>query len=122
MTSEQKERYKKITMDCNKKRWEKRISEGICPMCGKRKVEDGKKKCRICLNKDAERQRNRRINNKKIREYRKENHLCYFCGGKIDVAEKNVCSACSSKMAEYSAKAEKSKYWKEQNNLIFKNN
>lgn len=121
-TDEQKERYKRISMESARRTKERFLRDGICPICRERKLEDGRKKCRLCLNKDAERQRMRRINNEQIRRRRKEEHLCYFCGGEIDVATKNVCSACSEKMAEYSARANKNKYWKGQNNLIFKNN
>ncbi len=121
-TSEQKEKYKKITLKRTNKVYKESLQNGICTGCNKRKAEEGRRKCRLCLNKDAERQRAKRINKQNIREYRKVNHLCYYCGGIIENQSKNVCNACSKKMAEYSARAKKSKYWKQENNLIFRNN
>lgn len=121
-TDEQREKYKKISMASMRKTKEKLLSEGKCPVCKTRKLEKGRKKCRLCLNKDAERQRMKRIGKPDIRAYRKENHLCYFCGGVIENPSKNVCNACSEKRAIDSSKADRNKYWKQQNNLVFKNN
>lgn len=120
-TEEQKMKYKKISMESARKTRERLLENGKCPVCKKRKLEEGKKKCRLCLDKDAERQRLKRINQQNIREYRKKNKLCYFCGGIIEDKSKNVCNACSDNMVKSSAKASKNKYWKQQNNLIFKN-
>lgn len=121
-TEEQKIKYKKISMESARKTRERLLKNGECPVCKKRKLEEGKKKCRLCLDKDAERQRMKRINQQNIREYRKQNKLCYFCGGTIEDVSKNVCNACSNSRIKDSSKGKKNKYWKQQNNLIFKNN
>lgn len=121
-TDEQKEKYKKIALKHQKEYYKECVANGFCTQCKKRKADEGKRKCRLCLDKDAERKRMERINYQNVRENRKENHLCYFCGGVIEEPGKNVCNACSIKMAEYSAKAQKNRYWKTQNNLVFRNN
>lgn len=119
-SEERKERNKLSSERSMKRIKEERIKNGLCPMCGKRKPEEGRKKCRICLNKDAEYNRMRRINTKNIREYRRINHLCYYCG-KPAADGKNVCEECSQKMSEYSLRATKNTYWRQENKLIFKN-
>lgn len=121
-TDEQREKYKQISMACARKTREKLLREGKCPVCKERKLEEGRKKCRLCLNKDAERKRMKRIEQQDVRGYRRQNSLCYFCGGNIEDKSKNVCNACSIQREFDSAKANKNKYWKAQNNLIFKNN
>lgn len=40
--------------------YEQRCKDGICVACGKRKAVTNKRKCRICLSKEAERARIRR--------------------------------------------------------------
>lgn len=121
-SDEQREKYKRISMASARKTRERLLREGRCPVCKERKLEEGRRKCRLCLNKDAERQRLKRIEQQDVREYRKKNNLCYFCGGSIEVKGKSVCNACSAQRKLDSAKAKKNKYWKGQNNLIFKNN
>lgn len=118
-TEDQKVKYRNRCVDANRKRRERLRKSGFCTECGKRKVEEGKKKCRLCLDKDAERQRLKRIDVQKIREYRKTNHLCYFCGGPVETENKQVCSKCSEKMQKYSNKAKRNQYFREENRLIF---
>lgn len=103
--------------------YKKRSAQAICTRCGKRKAVDGKKKCAICLEKDAAAHRRKYFDKPNEKEYRKENHLCYFCGDKIEDETKNACNACSERGKEARAKAStNNKYWKLQNRLIFKNN
>lgn len=100
--------------------YKKRSAQAICTRCGKRKAAEGKKKCVICLQKDAEAHRKKYFNKPNEKEYRRENHLCYFCGGEIEDETKNVCNACSEKRKEDRAKASTNRYWALQNRLIFK--
>ena len=44
----------------NRKRYSRLKNEGICVRCGKRPAENGKTRCRLCLDKEADRQRERR--------------------------------------------------------------
>ena len=120
LTEEQDRRYKQQRNTHAKELYEQRKSDGICTRCGKRKAIDGRTKCGICLDKDATKHRNaRKIN---IKEYRKENHLCYYCGNPIDVNTGQVCSTCLERCKKNGNNSlNKNKYWKEDNNLIFRN-
>ena len=48
-TDEQKQKRNEVA----RKRYQDRIAKGICTHCGKFKADYGKKKCKICLDKDA---------------------------------------------------------------------
>lgn len=122
LTDEQKERYSNRLKKQQKSLYGERSEKGICTKCGKRIAEEGKKKCRICLNKDAEIHRRRRQDKINIKEYRKENHLCYYCGGEIDVKNGNLCSKCLEKCRENGTKSQSTnQYWEADNRIIFKN-
>lgn len=54
LTYEQKKRYGERFKKQQKSLYQKRIEQGICTRCGKRKAEYGRKKCKICLDKNAE--------------------------------------------------------------------
>ena len=98
-----------------------RVEQGICTRCGKRKAISGKKKCGICLAKDAEIHRKKYADRPNIREYRKENHLCYFCGNPIDLPDgNNICSACRKRFEEIAAQRKHDNlYWRQDNKMIF---
>jgi hypothetical protein len=48
-TDEQKQKRNEVA----RKRYQDRVAKGICTHCGKFKADYGKKKCKICLDKDA---------------------------------------------------------------------
>ena len=98
-----------------------RVEQGICTRCGKRKAISGKKKCGICLAKDAEIHRKKYADRPNIREYRKENNLCYFCGNPIDLPDgNNICSACRKRFEEIAAQRKHDNlYWRQDNKMIF---
>lgn len=48
------EYFRESNRKSQKKTYWLRKSQGICTRCGKHKAEFGKSKCRMCLNKDAE--------------------------------------------------------------------
>lgn len=98
-----------------------RAENGICTRCGKRKAAPGKKKCEICLQKDAEVHRRKNMCGINIREYRKENRLCYFCGNLIDVPSGQICSQCRIKFQELQkGVSHKNEYWSKDNRIIFR--
>ena len=122
LTEEQKERYGKHFKEQQKSLYRERVENGVCTRCGKYKAEIGKKKCRICLDKDAEMHRKRRYGVKNIKEYRKENHLCYYCGKEIDRKTGNLCQMCWEKCVENGKKSSSmNEYWKSDNKIVFKN-
>lgn len=51
-----------------KRRYAKRKEQGICTRCGKRPAEDGRARCRACLDKDAGTQREYRMRKKDAEE------------------------------------------------------
>ena len=80
----------------------------------------GKKKCGICLAKDAEMHKLKYAENPSIREHRKEHHLCYFCGKPIDLPSRNICSSCLEHFRAIAAEKEHdNKYWRCENKIIF---
>lgn len=120
LTEEQKERYGLRFKEQQRMLYRERSGSGICTRCGKRKVSPGKKKCVICLKKDAEQHRKKYLNKPNEREIRRLNHLCYFCGNKIDLEFGNICSKCYDKFRENGMKnGGKNQYWKQENKLIF---
>ena len=76
LTDEQKEKYRKRFSERQKSLREERKAAGICTRCGKRAAAPGRKKCEVCLEKDAELYRRKSKVN--IIEYRRENNLCFF--------------------------------------------
>lgn len=55
------EKYRKESSERTRKRNEKRKEEGICVSCGKRKPEDGRFRCKICLVKERNESRMRKL-------------------------------------------------------------
>lgn len=56
-TEEQKKKRNQVA----KKRYQDRVEKGLCTRCGIFKADYGKKKCKICLDKDATAHRLRKI-------------------------------------------------------------
>ena len=44
--------------------------------------------------KNTEQHRKKYMDMPNIREFRKKNNLCYFCGNVIDLPSGNICSKC----------------------------
>ena len=72
---------------------EEYYSKGICFQCRKRKIEEGKKKCRICLDKDAQVHRKRYVNR---REEQVAKGMCYQCI-KEKATKGKLCESCYDK-------------------------
>lgn len=122
LTGEQKERYGKRFRKQQKSLYRERAEKGICTRCGKRKADTGKKKCRICLDKDAEIHRKRTYEKKSVREQRKENYLCYYCGKKIDRKTGQICQSCWERCRQAGLKSSGGNiYWKNDNKIVFRN-
>ena len=86
----------------------------------KRKAMPGRKRCGICLKKDADARRVKNADKINIREYREKNHLCYFCGKPIDLPTGKTCKDCVEKFKKLAkGRRNKNDYWKRQNRLIF---
>ena len=52
ITNEQKIQYANNSNEHKRKLYKERAEQGICTRCGKRQAEHGRKKCRICLDKN----------------------------------------------------------------------
>ena len=121
-TKEQRERYNEKFKEYSRNLYKERIEQGICPRCGKRKVAYGRKKCQICLNKDAERHREKSYKKRNERDYRIENHLCWYCGEPA-MENKKICLSCHERCTENGKKSlRKNDYWKQDNKIIFMKN
>lgn len=84
-----KEHYNKIHSEWSRKEYDKRINQGVCTRCGKRKADKDYKTCALCRDKNR---KYRRKNNKTInRNERYLQGLCYFCNNPIEPGYK-VCS------------------------------
>ena len=120
-TEEQRIRYNKRLREKQNALYKQRREQGLCGECGKRNAEEGKSRCRICLNKNAETHRKRKYNQVNIKEYRKENGLCYFCGETVDT-KFQICQKCHDKCVEQGKKGKShlTSYWKTDNKLLRK--
>ena len=120
ITEEQRIRYNKNFREKQNELYKQRREQGICGECGKRKAEEGKSRCRICLDKNAEIHRRKRQEKGSVKEYRKENGLCFYCGEKADT-KSQVCQKCYDRCVENGKKstAHLTSYWRLDNKLIF---
>lgn len=120
LTEQQRAQYNKAFRWQQKILYQQRKEQGICTRCGKRKAILGKKKCGICLQKDAEFHRLKYMDKPNVREYRGNNHLCYYCGNPIDLKMGKICSSCLEKCRQNGkAASHKNDYWKMDNKAIF---
>lgn len=109
--------------------YKERSEQGICTRCGKRKAAPGRKKCKLCLVKDAEKHRLPPDVIPKM-EYKEKNYLCRYCGLPLENGSgKKLCAACIQKCHDdaialrktHPEKFPQNKSWKESNQLIFRN-
>lgn len=96
------EYFHEINRRSQKKTYELRKEQGICTRCGKRKAERGKVKCRLCLDKDA--QRHALKADTIPYENRIALGICRFCGNPVKegyrTCEKHYQMCCeTAKMA-----------------------
>lgn len=110
-----KEQYNEEHRKWLKKAYDKKISEGICYRCGKRKADNGLKSCGICRAKHNE----KRASRKKNFEYRGDRYkkgLCYFCDEPIKPGYK-TCEKHYQINCENANKANREKLAKIINNM-----
>lgn len=89
-TSEQRERYKKQQREYRRKLEE----QGICRQCGQRPAASGRKQCMICLQKDRERHKNKKMQAGHLpQELRGNGTYCYRCCRPLCNGEK-LCAEC----------------------------
>ncbi len=105
-----------------KKLYDQRSASGVCVRCGKRKAAGGRKRCFMCLQKDAQTHAEARIRRgEDLRAQWKERGLCFHCGGEIEDKSMKSCNACREKCAPKNQScAGKNKAWIDDNKLIFK--
>lgn len=101
-----KEYFDKRRHDC--------IENGVCPICGKRKIYLNEKACYKCNEDRLKRNRRNRKNNRiEYRKYtnerskrltieRKEKGLCTRCGKRRATVGFSTCERCRLKSTEYS--------------------
>lgn len=88
------EKYRKYEREYFRKRRQEQKKNGICIMCGKRKIDNGYKSCGICRQKNRERQILRRKNKGIMSMYEKKiAKICVFCGGELKPGYQ-VCENC----------------------------
>lgn len=83
-----REHYNKLHADWERREHKKRIENGICTRCGKRKADNGFKTCGICRAKNREQKRKNRTTENRNERY--ERGVCYFCENPIKEGYK-VC-------------------------------
>ena len=121
-TKEQQERYKNRFRIQQRNLYQERKAQGICTKCGKRKAMPGKRKCGICLEKDAEIHRIRCYHKIDERQMRIENRLCYYCGEPLDEDDIKICKDCMERCRRSGQKSlSMNKYWKMDNKIAFQN-
>lgn len=82
----------------------------------------GKKKCWLCLEKDAELHRRKYYDKPNVREYRRENNLCCFCGEPIDREAGRICGKCWQNFHDKRVnRPSENKFWRKDNKNVFKN-
>lgn len=121
-TAEQKERYRTNFRKNQNSLYRERVENGICTRCGKAKALTGKKKCWLCLEKDAELHRRKYYDKPNVREYRRENNLCCFCGEPIDREAGRICGKCWQNFHDKRVnRPSENKFWRKDNKNVFKN-
>ncbi len=83
-----REHYNQIHAKWAKNEHQRRIEQGICTRCGKRKADSGYKTCGICRAKKREYKRIKY--GKPIQSDRIEQGICYFCDNPVKIGYK-VC-------------------------------
>jgi len=81
--------------DIAKKRYYERKARGICVNCGKRKVEQGKSWCKVCVAKHNKKRALEAYAKMCEAEYK---GLCRKCKTKPRLKEKKLCQDCYDKM------------------------
>ncbi len=103
MTAEKREEERKRRREYERELYQRAKKENICPRCGKRKPENGKISCGICLarNRDRARELYREANDTVSRDDRIAYRLCYICGKQLGGNQDwKVCGRCRERCIE----------------------
>lgn len=121
ITQNQKDRYNERFRKQQNDLYQERLETGMCTRCGERKAADGRKKCYMCLAKDAKTHRDiRDKNGLNIRHDWLDNGLCYFCGAPVEDHAYKACNACREKhVASGRKNGGNNKLWKGDNKIVF---
>lgn len=121
-----RDKYRKPLTEKNKSKMRKynheqynsRSESGICTRCGKRKAAVGRKKCEMCLAKNAEQKRLSRNQQKMSKkDYKPQNHLCLWCGKPVQKGKK-LCKEHQAQAVANGKKAAETSFWRGENRLI----
>lgn len=115
-TEEQRQKHNEKQSIYHRQIHSERLEGGMCTRCGRRKAEEGKKKCKMCLVKDAEYHRSRYEGKRQDRE---EKGLCIRCGSVMDRKGK-ICLACVEKCKPKTTYDRKKHIWHEMNGETFR--
>ena len=123
---EDEEAYKERKRQTGKRLYYRRKEKGMCTACGKRKPEEGKAKCGICLNKNKKGSRawRARMDGGIPRVERVNYGLCYICGNPLD-GRWRLCARCRGRCAKIleesgaRKKGREASPWGKDNELIF---
>lgn len=86
-----RESYNAYNREYGKRTYKQFLENGLCPKCrGKRKLADGLSACLICSAKRREYQRQHRLKQPSVRQYRVDNGLCVWCDNPVEKGYK-VC-------------------------------
>lgn len=81
--------------DTAKRRYDERKLRGVCPQCGKRKPQDGKTICEVCITKKNKKKALEAYTKKCEAEHK---GLCCKCKTQPRLKEKKLCQDCYDKM------------------------
>lgn len=118
--------YKEGKKEYRKKLMEKRIAEGMCTTCGKRKPEPGYHTCAIC--KARKNRKNREKYKTKLmhpyidRSEWPDYGFCFNCGKEPPIKGMKICQKCYEKNRASLAKARElgdNSYFRSLNNVLF---
>lgn len=101
-------------------KYEKLKADGICTYCKKRKAQNGKYKCSLCLAKIQNRRESKKSD--LLRSERRSHGICYICGKNTVLKDKGVCIDCYEVRMQSIQKImylPGSDYWKGLNKLAF---
>lgn len=110
-----------------KKQYDERKAAGICVSCGKRRAEENRLRCGICLKDQCRRQEKIRRQNENIipRELFGVDGRCVCCGRPVRGEGEKCCQKCYEKITKAGIKGRanidyKAHRWRADNKIIFK--
>lgn len=128
-SEEKKAEYLGRAAKYHKRLYNERKATGICVDCGKKKAEENRVRCGICLDKQRRRQEKIRRQNDNIipRALYGVDGNCACCGGPVRGENEKCCERCYEKITKAGVKGRanidyKAHRWRAENSIVFKNN